>query len=189
MVQADCRPETGYTTLYGGSTVGWSQAGPGGFTNSGATLTSRGGMGMLWYSAKEFHAYSLKLDWKLSGDDNSGVFIGFPASGDPWSAVRNGYEIQIDATDGPDRTTGAVYGFKAPDVAARDAALNPPGEWNTFELLVGGERVQVFLNGVKINDFTNTDPVRSLRQGHVGIQNHSDGDEVSFRNIRIKPTG
>ncbi len=38
---------------------------------------------------------------------------------------------------------------------------------------------------MKINDFTNTDPARGLA-GHVGIQNHGTGDEVSFRNIRIK---
>ncbi|SDZ24569.1 Type 1 glutamine amidotransferase (GATase1) [Micromonospora pattaloongensis] len=186
--KADCRPETGYTTLYNGSTSGWSQAGPGSFSNSDATLTSVGGMGLFWYSAKQFTNYSLKLDWRMPGDDNSGVFIGFPPSSDPWSAVNNGYEIQIDATDAVDRTTGAVYTFKSADIAARDAALNPPGEWNTYELLVEGERLQVFLNGVKINDFTNTDPVRSLA-GHIGIQNHGTGDDVSFRNIRIKELG
>jgi type 1 glutamine amidotransferase len=185
---ADCRPETGYTPLYNGSTAGWSQAGPGSFTNSDATLTTVGGLGMLWYSAKQFTNYSLKLDWKLAGDDNSGVFIGFPPSTDPWSAVNNGYEIQIDATDAVDRTTGAVYTFKSADVAARDAALNPAGEWNTYELLVEGERLQVFLNGTKINDFTNTDPVRSLA-GHIGLQNHGDGDDASFRNVRIKELG
>jgi type 1 glutamine amidotransferase len=189
MTRADCRAETGYTTLFGSSTNGWSQAGPGGFTLADSTLTSHGGLGMLWYSAREFRSYSLKLDWRLAGDDNSGVFIGFPASGDPWSAVNNGYEIQIDATDSPDRTTGSVYGFKSADLAARDGALNPPGEWNTFELLVEGERLQVFLNGVKVNDFTNTDPARSLVQGHVGIQNHGDGDDASFRNIRVKELG
>ncbi|MEV0649612.1 ThuA domain-containing protein [Phytomonospora sp. NPDC050363] len=187
--KADCRPENGYTALYNGSTAGWSQAGPGGFTNTDGTLTATGGMGMLWYSAKELRSYSLKLDWRLPGDDNSGVFVGFPASGDPNSAVNNGYEIQIDATDSPDRTTGSVYGFKAADITARDAALNPPGEWNTFELLVEGERLQVFLNGVRINDFTNTDPVRSLQQGHVGIQNHGTGDDAQFRNIRLKELG
>ncbi len=79
----------------------------------------------------------------------------------------NGYEVQIDATDTADKTTGSIYGFKSADLAARDAALNPPGEWNTYELLVEGERLQVFLNGVKINDFTNTDPVRSLTSGHI----------------------
>ncbi|MFC4149918.1 ThuA domain-containing protein [Micromonospora mangrovi] len=186
--RADCRPETGYTTLYNGSTTGWSQAGPGGFTNTDATLSSVGGMGLFWYSAKQFTNYSLKLDWKLAGDDNSGVFIGFPPSTDPNSAVDNGYEVQIDATDTADRTTGAVYTFKSADIAARDAALNPPGEWNTYELLVEGERLQVFLNGRKINDFTNTNPARSLA-GHIGIQNHGTGDDVSFRNVRIKELG
>jgi type 1 glutamine amidotransferase len=187
--KADCRPETGYTTLYNGSTTGWSQAGPGGFGNSNATLTSSGGLGMLWYSTKEFGSYSLKLDWMMPGDDNSGVLIGFPAGSDPNAAMANGYEVQIDATDTADRTTGSVYGVKSADIAARDAALNPPGEWNTFELLVEGERLQVFLNGVKVNDFTNTDPVRSLASGHIGIQNHGTGDDVSFRNIRIRELG
>ncbi|WP_309111187.1 ThuA domain-containing protein [Saccharothrix sp.] len=183
--KVDCRPEVGYTTLYDGSTTGWSQAGPGGFTNTDATLSSTGGMGLYWYSAKQFTSYSLKLDWKLAGDDNSGVFLGFPPSTDPMSAVDNGYEVQIDPTDTPDRTTGSVYGFKAPDTAARDAALNPAGEWNDFELLVEGERLRVYLNGTLINDFTNTNPARSLA-GHIGIQNHGTGDDVSFRNVRIK---
>ncbi|MFF6814014.1 lectin [Streptomyces sp. NPDC012403] len=189
--QADCRPETGYTPLFDGtSTTGWKQAGPGGFTLADGTLTSHGGLGLFWYDAEEFTGdYSLKLDWKLNGDDNSGVFVGFPASDDPWSAVDNGYEIQIDATDAADRTTGAVYGFRSADLAARDAALNPPGEWNTYEIRVTGERLEVFLNGRKINDFTNTDPARSLAQGHIGLQNHGDGDDAAFRNIRIKQTG
>ena len=185
---ADCRPETGYTTLYNGSTTGWQQAGPGGFTNADATLSSTGGLGLFWYSARQFTSYSLKLDWRLTGDDNSGVFIGFPASADPWSAVNNGYEVQIDATDAADRTTGSVYTFKAADLAARDAALNPPGAWNTYELLVEGQRLRVFLNGKQINDFTNTDPARSL-DGYIGLQNHGDADHASFRNVRIKELG
>jgi type 1 glutamine amidotransferase len=187
--RADCRPETGYTTLYDGATTGWSQAGPGGFSNGNGTLTSFGGLGMLWYSAREFRSYSVKLDWMAAGDDNSGVLVGFPATNDPNAAMTTGYEVQIDATDTADRTTGAVYGFKAADIGARDAALNPPGEWNTYELLVEGERLQVFLNGVRINDFTNVDPARSLSSGHIGIQNHGAGDDVSFRNVRIKELG
>ncbi|WP_369031238.1 ThuA domain-containing protein [Streptomyces adonidis] len=186
--QADCRPENGYQPLFDGtSQTGWRQAGPGTFTLSDdGTLTSSGGMGMLWYADRSFGAYSLKLDWKAQGDDNSGVFVGFPPSDDPWSAVSQGYEIQIDATDAPDRTTGAVYGFKSADVKKRDRALNPPGEWNTYEIRVEGERLRVWLNGVRINDFTNTDPARSLRDGHIGIQNHGADDQVSFRDIRIK---
>jgi hypothetical protein len=116
------------------------------------------------------------------------VFIGFPASSDPWSAVNNGYEIQIDATDSADRTTGSVYTFQSANVAARDAALNPPGEWNTYELLVEGQRLRIYLNGVLVNDFTNTNAARNL-DGYIGIQNHGTGDDASFRNIRIKELG
>ncbi|MFD0549277.1 ThuA domain-containing protein [Streptomyces rectiviolaceus] len=190
--QADCRPEKGYTPVFDGtakSLEAWKQAGPGSFAlNEGeGTLTTVGGMGMLWYDgAKELGSYSLKLDWRMNGDDNSGIFVGFPASDDPWSAVNNGYEIQIDATDVPEKTTGSVYGFKSADLKKRDKALNPPGEWNTYELRVEGERLRIYLNGVKINDFTNTDPARSLKDGHIGIQNHGADDQVSFRDIRVK---
>ncbi|GAA2963054.1 ThuA domain-containing protein [Streptomyces enissocaesilis] len=187
IAKADCKPAKGYRPLFNGETLdGWKQAGPGSFEIKDRTLNSVGGLGLLWHQSKEFTSYSLKLDWKTAGDDNSGVFVGFPASDDPWSAVEKGYEIQIDATDAPDRTTGSVYGFKAANTAARDAALNPPGEWNAYEIRVEGERLRVFLNGVKINDFTNTDPARSLAQGHIGIQNHGAGDDVSFRNIKVK---
>ncbi|MFG3505070.1 ThuA domain-containing protein [Streptomyces sp. NPDC047821] len=186
-VKADCTPRTGYRPLFNGHTLeGWKQAGPGRFTVVDGELRTEGGMGMLWYQAKELSSYSLKLDWKMAGDDNSGVFVGFPASDDPWSAVNNGYEIQIDATDAPDRTTGAVYGFKSANLKARDQVLRPPGQWNSYEIKVQGERLQVFLNGVKINDFTNTDPVRSLKDGYIGIQNHGADDQVSFRNIQLK---
>ncbi|MEU0075815.1 ThuA domain-containing protein [Streptomyces sp. NPDC006332] len=191
--QADCRPESGYRPLFDGSPAslsGWHQAGPGSFTlGADGTLTSSGGMGMLWYADRSFRAYSLKLDWRMSGesgDDNSGVFVGFPPSDDPWSAVDNGYEIQIDATDVPEKTTGSVYGFQSADLGRRDRALNPPGEWNTYEIRVEGERLRLWLNGVQINDFTNTDPARSLGDGHIGIQNHGSDDRVSFRDIRIK---
>ncbi|OKK04316.1 glycosyl hydrolase [Streptomyces sp. CB03234] len=186
-VKADCRPQTGYRPLFNGHTLdGWKQAGPGRFTVVDGELRTEGGMGMLWYQVKELSSYSLKLDWKMAGDDNSGVFVGFPASDDPWSAVNNGYEIQIDATDAADRTTGAVYGFRSADIKARDQVLRPPGQWNSYEIRVQGERLQVFLNGVKINDFTNTDPVRSLKDGYIGLQNHGADDQVSFRNIQLK---
>ncbi|NYI08051.1 family 16 glycoside hydrolase [Allostreptomyces psammosilenae] len=181
------------TALFDGtaqSLARWRQAGPGAFTlGADGTITSSGGMGLLWYAEREYSSYSLTMDWRMAGDDNSGVFVGFPASDDPWTAVNNGYEIQIDATDAPDRTTGAVYSFQSADLAARDAALRPPGEWNRYEIRVEGERLRVYLNGSLINDFTSTDPARSLADGYVGIQNHGDGDEVSFRDIRIRELG
>ncbi|MEV6474218.1 ThuA domain-containing protein [Streptomyces sp. NPDC051657] len=186
-VKADCKPDKDYRPIFNGKTLeGWKQAGPGKFSVSDGALHSEGGMGLLTYQAKELKSYSLKLDWKMTGDDNSGIFVGFPESDDPWSAVDNGYEIQIDATDAADRTTGAVYTFKSANIKARDRVLRPPGQWNSYEIKVQGERLQIFLNGAKINDFTNTDPARSLKDGYIGLQNHGADDQVSFRNIQLK---
>jgi cytochrome c len=183
-------PEDGYRALFDGTQAsldGWQQAGPGSFELEGdCSIKSTGGMGLLSVD-EEFASYSLKLDWKLAGDDNSGVFVGYPDPGDdPWVAVNQGYEIQIDATDAPDRTTGSIYTFQAADIPARDAALKPPGQWNSYEIVVVGQTIRVYLNGVLINDFTSTDPARDLRQGFVGIQNHGNGDDVWFRNIQVK---
>jgi cytochrome c len=183
-------PDEGYTALFDGSAASlanWTHSGPGSVElQDDCTLRTFGGLGLLSYK-DEFNAYSLKLDWKVAGDDNSGVFVGYPAVGeDPWVAVNQGYEIQIDATDAPDRTTGSVYSFQSADIPARDAALKPPGQWNSYEIVVQGQTIKVYLNGALVNSFVNSDPARDLLQGFVGLQNHGDGDDVFFRNVQIK---
>ncbi|NEB69201.1 DUF1080 domain-containing protein, partial [Streptomyces fulvissimus] len=74
LADADCSPkgggeeEDGYEPVFDGKTLdGWKQAGPGEFTVDNGELTTTGGMGLLWYEAKELSSYSLKLDWKMRG--------------------------------------------------------------------------------------------------------------------------
>lgn len=189
-----CAPaeiEDGYTGLFDGTLASfdnWRMAGPGSFGRlDDCSVRSSGGLGLLWYQQQEFEAYSLKLDWKLVEDHNGGVFVGFPNPGnDPWVAVNQGYEIQIDASDAADRTTGAIYTFKGADPEAVAEALNPVGEWNGYEIVVEGQSIKVFLNGTLVNDFTSTDPARDLAQGFIGVQNHGAGESVYYRNIRLK---
>ncbi len=184
-------PGAGYTSLFDGtldSLAGWRQASAGSFARQAdCSLKTVGNAGMLWWPGERFDKYSLKLDWKLAGDDNSGVFVGFPDPGNDWNvAFTRGHEIQIDPTDDADSTTGSIYNYSAPDAAARDAALKPAGQWNAYEIIVEGQRIQVFLNGVKINDYTNTDPNRMTIPGFIGLQNHAAGDDVFFRNVRLR---
>ncbi|MGO1235971.1 3-keto-disaccharide hydrolase, partial [Microbacterium gubbeenense] len=141
----------------------------------------------LWYAEQEFEEYSLQLDWKQIGDYNSGIFVGSPEPGDdPWVAVDHGYEIQIDESDEPDRTTGSIYTFQSADRDAVDEVLNPVGQWNHYEIVVQGQNIKVLLNGKLVNDFDNTDPERDLSSGIIGIQNHGGGETVYFRDIQIK---
>jgi cytochrome c len=191
------QPDPGYTMLFDGTEASfgeWEMAGPGGFTlTPQCTLESFGGLGMLYHPQSYDSPVTFRLEWMMPGDENSGLFVGnwepdpnYPA-GPQWDAVDHGYEIQIDATDDADSTTGAIYNFQAPNQALRDEALNPPGEWNTYEITVDDPTITVRLNGAVINEFTSTDPARDLSASKLGIQNHGTGDEVYFRRIQVKP--
>ncbi|MEU4364764.1 family 16 glycoside hydrolase [Promicromonospora sp. NPDC023987] len=183
--------EEGYEALFDGTLASldeWRLAGAGSFgRQSDCSIRSTGGMGLLWHTGQELGEYSLKLDWKLIKDDNGGIFVGFPDPGnDPWVAVNEGYEIQVDASDEPDRTTGSIYTFQGADAAAVEQALNPVGSWNSYEIKVEGQNIKVLLNGVLVNDFTSTDPARDLAQGYVGLQNHGGGETIFYRDVRVK---
>ena len=180
----DDKDEAGFASLYtGAGTGGWEQAGPGSFQEVGGELVAVGGMGLLWYAAREYADFTLRLDWLATKrEDNSGVFVRFPdPRGDPWAAVHNGYEIQIHDASTGEQATGAIYNFQAPTALAS----RPPGEWNALEITAVGRRYTVVLNGVVVNHFESTDPARGLT-GHIGIQNHDDDSPVRFRDIRIK---
>lgn len=181
----------GFRPLFDGTLASfdkWRLAGPGSFgRQDDCTLRTFGGLGLLWYTAEEFESYRLKLDWKQVADYNGGVFVGFPNPGnDPWVAVNQGYEIQIDATDEPDRTTGAIYTFQGANPEAVEASINPVGQWNQYDIVVQNNKIKIYLNGTLVNDFTSTDPARDLAQGFVGIQNHGNGETVYYRNVSIK---
>ncbi|MFC3687913.1 CBM35 domain-containing protein [Aquipuribacter hungaricus] len=189
-----CTPtpaDEGYTSLFDGTLASldsWRMAGPGSFGRvADCSIRGEGGLGLLWFTEQQFSdQYTLALDWKLVKDDNGGIFVGFPNPGnDPWVAVNSGYEIQVDATDAADRTTGAVYTFQGADPDAVEQALNPVGRWNSYEIAVDGDRIRISLNGVLVNDFTSTDPARDLA-GFIGVQNHGGGETVYYRDIQVK---
>jgi len=190
--------EPNFISLGNGGLQGWQMAGFGGFMELGANIIeSVNGIGLLWYTQQQFADFILKVDWRASNpDDNSGIFLRFPALGsrDPandWKlAVEQGYEIQIDDTGkNPDvnpntfgdplHQTGAVYKL-AP--ATKLASL-PVGQWNAFEIEAKGKDITVKLNGELVSSLKNGN--RPLK-GHIGLQNHHFGSRVQFRNIRIK---
>jgi hypothetical protein len=178
----------------GHSLDGWAQTGPGHFEfdTKEKCLTSRGGMGMLWYYYKSFDDFSLQFEWKVTDKNaNSGVFVRFPnppapdtpdKNGEnmkgPWAAVREGHEIQICDTSDPKHRTGSVYTF-AP---SSEVPTKPVGEWNKMVVTVVGPNYTIEVNGKKVSEYKSD---RSLK-GYIGLQNHAPRDVVSFRNIAVK---
>jgi Domain of Unknown Function (DUF1080) len=134
---------------------------------SDAALQSDKGGGLLWYSEKEYKNFILKLDWKVSDEgDNSGVFVRFPDPDDnPNIAVREGYEVQIEAGD-PIHQTEAIYDFAAPS----KIVSKPLGQWNTMKIQTLGQSYTVIINGQKVTEFTGS----RTTEGHIGLQGHDD---------------
>src|SRR5829696_5376386 len=150
--------ETGFSRLWNGvDLAGTTQAGPGNFelvedAGEGCRLVSRGGLGLLWFNAKTYDNFVLRMQWKTAdATDNSGVFVRFPNPGtDPNVAINQGHEIQIREGvdgDGENQQTGSIYNFDREDARA----AKPAGEWNDYEIKYENGKFTITLNGTVVN--------------------------------------
>jgi hypothetical protein len=176
--------------------TGWDHVGPGRFVVENGMLKTEGGMGLLWYTGRQFGNTTLRVVFKTTGpSDNSGVYIRFPEKPkDAWYPVHNGYEVQIDAAGDDWHSTGAIYSLSR----AVKRAQKPTGEWNTMEIELRGQETIVRLNGEKVNDFFGNqavperkmwfEPVRGPRPdaGYIGLQNHDGKSTVFFKEVSVK---
>lgn len=151
-------------------------------------------------SKETFENFDLQLEWRISPGGNSGViYRSTEEFSAPW---HTGLEMQIldDAKhkDGknPKTTAGALYALIAPG----DKNLQPVGDWNKARLLVNGNHVEHWLNGVKVVAYELDSPALAAliaeskfkamprfakeKIGHIVLQNHRD--EVWFRNITVR---
>lgn len=90
-------------------------------------------------SEQQFKDFKLEMEFKVEKDSNSGLYL------------RGRYEMQVlDDAGKPPSITGnmSVYGRVAPAVNASKA----PGEWQTVDLTLVGNRVTLVLNGQKVHD-------------------------------------
>jgi hypothetical protein len=123
------------------------------------------------------------------------VFIRLPEPPpDPWYAVHNGYEVQIEAGGDEWHCTGAIYSLSK----AAKGYQKPAGEWNTMDIALKGPVTIVYLNGHEINKFDPSkpvpprkawyEPVRGPRPdiGYVGLQNHDARSVVYFKEVSVK---
>ncbi len=143
--------------------TGWQQVGPGSFVVKDGMMKTEGGMGMLWYTREKIAHATIRVVFKLTAkESDSGVFIRIPEKPtEPWMPINRGYEVEIG--DWPDdySCTGVLYTF----TKALARPIKPIGEWNTMDITIDGPRTIVYLNGVKVTDFTEGQPVPAKPAG------------------------
>lgn len=148
----------------------------------------------------KFGNFDLTLDWRVQEGGNSGIFYRVTEDADTiWKAAP---EMQLldDArhADGKSALTsaGSNYGL----YPAPGGVVRPGGQWNSARILVNGNHVEHWLNGVKLfeyelgstewkdrvanSKFKEWPLYGTAREGHIGLQDH--GDRVEFRNIKIR---
>ncbi len=153
-------------------------------------------------TSESYADFDLSFEWKVSPGGNSGVMYDVTETNP--ESFHTGPEMQLldddKHSDGkiPNRTSGSLYALIAPT----GKTLKPVGEFNQARLVKKGRKVQHWLNGVKVVKYELGSPALTALiadskfkgmprfaqegQGHIAFQNH--GEEIWFRNIRIKGT-
>jgi hypothetical protein len=151
--------------------------------------------------------FELMVDFRLTPGANSGIkyFVDTDLNKGPGSSIGLEYQLLDDAIH-PDaklgnhegsRTLGSLYDLIAADP---DKPVLPIGEWNRAHIVSRGNHVEHWLNGSKVLEYERRSPeyrqlVRESKYviwpafgesdtGHILLQDH--GDQVSFKNIKIK---
>ena len=154
-------------------------------------------------SVKHYSDFELQLEWKISSGGNSGIM--YRVSDGDSAPYLTGPEYQIldDAKhqDGKNSSTSAaaLYGL----YARSSGKPKPAGEWNRARIVLQGNHVQHWLNGVKVVDceigssdwnervmnskFAEWKKFAKNKTGHLVLQDH--GDLVWYRNIKVRKLG
>ncbi len=132
---------------------------------------------------KKYKDFELTLEFKQEANGNSGVFIRSTVDG----TIVSGWQVEVAP---PGSNTGGIYesygrGWLIKPDPEKDKALKF-GEWNEMRIVVKGDRVTSYVNGVEMVDIT--DEKIGEGEGGVLLQIHDGGGiKVYWRNIMIKP--
>jgi hypothetical protein len=138
------------------------------------------GKGQSLQTAKDYGDCELLVDWKIHKNGDSGIYL------------RGNPQVQIwdpDSKPAGGIGSGGLYNNQKNERNPLKKADHPIGEWNNFYIIMKGDRVTVYLNGVKVvndtpleNYWERGKPLPS--RGPIELQHH--GDHLWFKNIYIK---
>ena len=144
----------------------------------------------------KFPDFDLRWEWKIPRGANNGLkYFILEERG---SAIGHEYQmIDDEGVKNPLQRTATFYDVLP--VTASNKPLRKPGEWNASRVVVKGNKVEHWLNGVKVleyelgskrvmdavaaSKFKDVKGFGEKQRGHILLTYHND--EVSYRNIKI----
>ncbi|HEY4153790.1 MAG TPA: DUF1080 domain-containing protein, partial [Puia sp.] len=130
---------------------------------------------------KKYGDFEMFVDWKINKDGDAGIYL----RGSPQVQIWDTSRVDVGAQVG----SGGLYNNQVNPSKPLKLADNAIGEWNNFDIIMKGDRVTVYLNGVLVVDNTILENYwdRNLPifpEEQIELQAH--GNEVSYRDIYIK---
>jgi 3-keto-disaccharide hydrolase len=132
------------------------------------------GMGQSLQTSSDYGDFELLVDWKIGPKGDTGIYL----RGTP----------QVQIWDNP-QGSGGLFNNKINPRQPLKYADRPVGEWNTFRIVMRGEKVSVWLNGelvvdnVTMENYWQRDQPIPAR-GPIELQHH--GNPIEFKNIYIR---
>jgi hypothetical protein len=185
--------DKGWVTLYNGKDLsGWQTTGNWLPQKDGSLLIKprSGERGWQRYSAylwskKKYKDFVLHVEYKYPPKGNSGIHF---RVGDLKNPVNTGIEAQVLDSYGKKKMGHHDHGGIIRTVGASKNMSKKAGEWNTMILTCKGHHLKVQLNGEQIVDIhLDKTPMKDRPlEGHIGLQDHGEPNNLHFRNIKIK---
>lgn len=145
------------------------------------------GNGAYLTTDKEYGDIELRLEYKTVAKADSGIYLRATPQVQIWDYTKEGGKWNL----GADKGSGGLWN-NTPGTPGRDPLVladKPFGEWNSFRILMVGERVTVFLNDklvvdhARLENFWNR-KIPLMKQGPIQLQTH--GGEIRWRNMSIR---
>jgi hypothetical protein len=134
---------------------------------------------------KKYGDMEMYVDWKIIDDKKQEGDAGIYLRGTPQVQIWDNARVKVGAQVG----SGGLYNNKVHPSKPLKVADNKLDEWNTFRIIMKGDRVTVYLNGVLVTDNVILENFwdRSLpifAEEQIELQAH--GSPVAYRDIYIR---
>lgn len=132
-------------------------------------------------STKDYQDFEMYVDWKIEKDGDAGIYLRGSPQVQIWDIAR----VKVGADVG----SGGLYNNQKNPSKPLKLVDNPIEEWNTFKIVMRGERVTVYLNGELVVDNVILEnywdrKIPIFLKDAIELQAH--GNHIIYRDIYVK---
>jgi hypothetical protein len=132
-------------------------------------------------TTKQYSDIEMYVDWKITEKGDAGIYLRGSPQVQIWDTSRREVGAQVGS--------GGLYNNQKNESKPLVVADNKIGEWNRFHIIMKGEKVTVWLNGILVTDNITLEnywdralPIFPKEQ--IELQAH--GTYVAYRNIYLR---